>query len=329
VAAWPPRRAHNVARSSSEADGVDAAVDTIEVRSLRRASKPAHVDGEFMRLTLSLLVLWVALAGCDAGYQPELGDTRADDAGEATLAARTQAAPLPFGSAVQAELSARTPSFLFTFELTAAATISLRTQAVDGGPEVDTVLALSRVNQNGLPRLIAASDDFEQTKFSGLDRKLSGGSYQLVVRGHSLLRRGAFVLTSRCTGSGCPLPMQSCLFGEQFSDLRGNAALEVVSEEWLSSEAQLVDVLERDQLVLAVQQSSHTDVTTPNEALAVVDQQQVRRLVLEERSADGRSFSAYEYGVGDNSYGAIFETGTLTLVASIHDGDLLDCAVTN
>lgn len=88
--------------------------------------------------------------------------------------------------------------------------------------------------------------------------------------------------------------------------------------------AQLGDATSREQLVLAVQQSSHSDVTTPEEALSRVEQQTVRRLWLFD-SAGARSYTAYEYGVGDNSYGAIFARGPLEIAAGIHDGGLLNC----
>jgi hypothetical protein len=122
------------------------------------------------------------------------------------------------------------------------------------------------------------------------------------------------------------VPSESCLFGAQFSDIRDNPALNIEAETWLRSVAALGSELAHAQLVLAVQQSSHTDVTTAEQALARLDQQEVRRIELSE-PAHARRYTVYEYGVGDNSYGAFFVAGTTTLVAAIHDGDLLDCGV--
>jgi hypothetical protein len=82
--------------------------------------------------------------------------------------------------------------------------------------------------------------------------------------------------------------------------------------------------LEGQQLLIAVQQSSHTDVTTPAQALAVVDQNEIRRMRLRAPD-DAREYDVFEYGAGDNSYGAIFRADSLTRVASIQDGDLLEC----
>ena len=134
------------------------------------------------------------------------------------------------------------------------------------------------------------------------------------------------VRRSRGRDAGCTPPAPSCLFGSQFSDIRDNRALEVVGEQWIRSEGEIASELEAAQLVLAVQQSLHTDVTTAAEALAAVDQQEIRHMQLVEAGAP-RAYTVYEYGVGDNSYGAIFFAGTTELAAGIHDGDFLTCNV--
>jgi hypothetical protein len=117
----------------------------------------------------------------------------------------------------------------------------------------------------------------------------------------------------------------ACLFGEVFSDIRTNAALLITSETWIQSVDTLSD-LEAQQLLVAVQQSSHTDVTTASEALERVDQAEVRRMDFYELASE-RWFVVYEYGAGDNSYGAFFDQQGTTVLASIHDGDLLNCSV--
>lgn len=117
----------------------------------------------------------------------------------------------------------------------------------------------------------------------------------------------------------------ACLFGEVFSDIRTNDALLITSEIWIQSADMLAD-LEAQQLLIAVQQSSHTDVTTASEALERVDQAEVRRMDFYELASE-RWFVVYEYGAGDNSYGAFFEQQGTAVLASIHDGDLLNCSV--
>lgn len=133
-------------------------------------------------------------------------------------------------------------------------------------------------------------------------------------------------LTHRAA-AGChePPDEEPCLFGEVFSDLRTNPALTLTSEVWIRS-ADGLDELTGLQVLHAVQRSSHTDVTTPAEALARVDQQEVRRIDFCEL-ATGRAFVVFEYGVGDNSYGAYFLQESADVIASIHDGDILDCGV--
>jgi hypothetical protein len=162
--------------------------------------------------------------------------------------------------------------------------------------------------------------------FSHLERQLPAGSYSLELRGHARAR-GPVVLESQCLGAGCPA-LPSCLLGSQFSDLRNHERLQIDSEVWITAVDQLTGPLARDQLVLAVQQSSHSDVRTAEEALGRVDQNEVRLMEVDHLESP-RRFTVYEYGAGDNSYGAIFAADTLELVASIHDGELLDCTFTD
>jgi hypothetical protein len=75
-----------------------------------------------------------------------------------------------------------------------------------------------------------------------------------------------------------------------------------------------------------VHESSHTDVTTAAEALARVDQDEMNVTYYVEPKGQ-RTFIAFEYGAGDNSYGAVFEKQTGARATSIHDGDLYNCEV--
>ncbi|HET6339759.1 MAG TPA: hypothetical protein VFG30_41395 [Polyangiales bacterium] len=126
-----------------------------------------------------------------------------------------------------------------------------------------------------------------------------------------------------CSEADAGDEVEACLFGEQFADIRTSPALQLTGEIWIDSVDGLSE-LEGEQVLLAVQQSSHTDVTTPGEALERVDQQEIRRIDFYE-IASGREFVVFEYGVGDNSYGAFFERESVEVVGSIHDGDVLGC----
>ncbi|MEZ4247173.1 MAG: hypothetical protein R3B99_02915 [Polyangiales bacterium] len=84
--------------------------------------------------------------------------------------------------------------------------------------------------------------------------------------------------------------------------------------------------VETAQVIAAVDVSSW-DPTTLAEAFEAVDGGEINRTELWDAS-NRRGFVAYEYGAGDNSYGAIFEHGTTIVAARIQDGDLYGCETT-
>lgn len=225
---------------------------------------------------------------------------------------------LPLGSTLHTAMSRDASLHIAHFTLAQPAQVELRIQTSAGTPMADSVLSLFA--EQGRPKLLARGA-------AAVRMELSAGSYRIEVRGLSRASYGEFQLSSLCVGTGCPAPVTECLFGEQFPDIRTNPDLELSADEWITSVDQLADDIEQQQLVLAVQQSSHTDVTTPEEALERVDQNEVRRIWLRHPATD-RAFVVYEYGAGDNSYGAFFAQAQVDVAASIHDGDLLDCEVT-
>jgi hypothetical protein len=228
---------------------------------------------------------------------------------------------LVFGRASALSLARETPQYLFAFTLTAPARVELRTFADDTGRVVDTVLSLGR---EGSSRYFALADDDGSSRFSRLVRELPAGAYRVLIAGFKRSSTGSFLFSATCAGAGCPAAASSCLFGDTFYALRSERPLQVLDEHWLRSIDAIASALEGQQLLIAVQQSSHSDVTTPAEALAAVDQNEVRRMRLRD-GPSGREYDVFEYGVGDNSYGAIFRADTLFKAASIHDGDLLEC----
>jgi hypothetical protein len=233
---------------------------------------------------------------------------------------------LLFGRAELAELTVRESFHAWTFTLREQSSVALRTErAMPGLPEVDTMIYVYRESERGWGRVIASNDDAPGTLFSALSRSLAPGRYRVLVKGYARASVGPFALVAECAGPGCGPDVDGCLFGDTYGDLASSARVAVsVRDRWTSADG--LSDLQRAQVVRAVQQSSHTDVTTAEEAFARVDQQEVNRLELYD--AEGaRAFTAMEYGAGDNSYGAIFAQGTTTLVTHIHDGDLLDCTV--
>jgi hypothetical protein len=85
-----------------------------------------------------------------------------------------------------------------------------------------------------------------------------------------------------------------------------------------------LSALQRAQIVLAVQESAHTDVTTVEEAFDRVDGDEINVIVLR-HAATNQFYTEVEYGAGDNSYGAIFYWGTAVKGAAIHDGFQEEC----
>jgi hypothetical protein len=253
-----------------------------------------------------------------AGASALAGDTQNGDA----LLARFDHGELSFETPVPIVLNRRAALHTFQFTLTAPAHVDLRTMADASGQTVDTVLSLLR--EPGGQR-VAVNDDAERSRFSRVVRGLSAGAYRVVVQGFKRSLDGSFQLSATCSGSGCPPEPARCLFGSTFYELRSEQLLTVLEERWLRALSEIASELEGQQLLIAVQQSSHTDVTTPAEALSVVDQNEVRRMRLRD-APSGREYDVFEYGAGDNSYGAIFSADSLLKVASIHDGDLYECS---
>ena len=122
----------------------------------------------------------------------------------------------------------------------------------------------------------------------------------------------------------CTPRPQRCVFGSTFYGLREDEAFEELSAEVLTASTSL-DALTTEQLVAAVSWT-YTDVTDLESALASVDGGEVNRIALRERSS-GTVYLAYEFGAGDNSYGALLANDSSDVLAHIQDGDLDACAV--
>lgn len=90
------------------------------------------------------------------------------------------------------------------------------------------------------------------------------------------------------------------------------------------AQIRLLTTLEAAQIVLAVQESASTDVTTVEQAFSRVDEQQIRRIILRD-SFSGQFFTQFDYGAGGNTFGAIFFDGTIRRAAAIHDGFQEEC----
>jgi hypothetical protein len=234
-----------------------------------------------------------------------------------------------FDRAESAEITAEAGFHAWTFTLEAEADVVLRTGAAtgaSGGRETDTVLYLYQEGPRGFGRALTSNDDVPGTLYSAISRRLGAGRYRALVKGYARSTRGAFSLVATCEGAGCGTPpVDACLFGATFSDLRMAERPRVTFDQSLTV-ADLPTLPEtlRAQIVVAVQQSAHTDVTTAEEAFARVDGGRIGRYELYD-DLGARTFTAIEYGAGDNSYGAIFSGRTTELAARVQDGDIADC----
>ncbi|MCU0672052.1 MAG: proprotein convertase P-domain-containing protein [Myxococcota bacterium] len=117
----------------------------------------------------------------------------------------------------------------------------------------------------------------------------------------------------------------SCVFGSVYRDVFTSGALVVMSREVLTASSTL-DARATAQVIAAVDVASY-DPTTIEEAFGSVDGGEIHRTELWDAS-NRLAFTAFEYGAGDNSYGAIFEYGTTVFAARIQDGDLYECTTT-
>ncbi len=273
------------------------------------------------------LGLGLGLAGCSddpASKGPE--DAVPVDGKLDSFGRPTDHGAIAFGTAPEASLTASEKHHTWTFSLTGPAAIHAYTgPSLTGRQTVDTVLYLYKQKPNGSwGAFLARNDDDNGSVWSSLDRNLDTGTYRVLVKGYAASTRGRFSTHVECEGAGCGAPAASCLFGTTFGELLASTATTITGDRRLHV-GDALSALDQQRIVLAVQQSSHTDVTTPAEAFARVDQGEIRRVDLYD-AAGARAFVAFEYGAGDSSYGAVFAYSSTTIVTSIHDGDLASCA---
>lgn len=139
----------------------------------------------------------------------------------------------------------------------------------------------------------------------------------------------AVIMTSSlATVAGCTdAPDGGDALGTTSQAVPGSCGLgdEVLATETLTPAAiPGLSALERAQIVAAVTESAHTDVTTVEMAFDRVDGHEINRIVLWDEGTN-QFYVEIEYGAGDNSYGAIFYWGTPEKAAAIHDGFQEEC----
>jgi len=275
----------------------------------------------------SLLFASVSILGCAAGEDHELPDTLVDGAAD------TLSSPTSFGTFFQGTWQYGTLSSAqkirnpaWSFELTAGASVKVTTRSAPLASEDLTleraVVYLYKQQSSGVWKRVAKSDG---SGFGKLSSALAQGQYRVIVKGVEDSDEGDFMLKLACTGAGCASGPQ-CLFGEQFGDVQDqkHGAIEAGNDSRLTSGAML-NAANQAQIIAAVNESSF-HVSTIAEAFAAVDDHEIIRTMLTDVPGS-RYFKAFEYGAGDNSYGAIFQGDNVHPVAAIHDGFLESCTI--
>jgi hypothetical protein len=271
----------------------------------------------------------------DEGKAPEeeLDGLDLDDAKADSFAKPTDHGVIPFDTKTDAVLSATERYSSWTFTLSGDASLDIKTAyTVLGQRKTDTVLYLYKKTATGTwgSYLFRNDDASSSTVYSRLTKSLGAGDYRIIVKGALASTTGKFSVTAGCTGDGCApaADPNACVFGDQYHDIvENNPFLEIINANKIHPDTlSTLTAEQQHQLVLAVQQSAHDDVTTPEEAINAVDQGEVNVTWLYEPTAM-RGFIAFEYGSGDNSYGAVFSRTDGSMVTNDHDGDLENCTV--
>jgi len=281
-------------------------------------------------MTRSLLVILasaVAISGCGTADKGAESDplSSLDDAEKAdSLSKPTDHGALQFGVAATATLATGAGFHAWSFTMQGSGKVHIATQA-SSGHAVDTVVYLYKKGATTWGSYIAKNDDASSsTVLSAVDKTLESGLYRVVVKGYKASDHGKFGLLVTCAGAGCAAP-PSCLFGSTFGEIAGTNGLIVGSHQTFTTSAGFSDI-DIQQAILALHASTHTDVTTIEAAFAAADQGELNKISIYDPTG-ARSFTAWEYGAGDNSYGAIFAAGTTTEVAQDHDTDIIECTV--
>ena len=122
--------------------------------------------------------------------------------------------------------------------------------------------------------------------------------------------------------ASCTVTAQTCRLHQNFGDRRADPAWAQVSATTVKSASQLSGAQAAN--ALQAIRVAYSDATSLADGLTKIDQGELSVTVLDNA---GTRVEVYDYGAGDNTYGAIFLAGTTTLAAEIHDGDFYACSL--
>ncbi len=119
-------------------------------------------------------------------------------------------------------------------------------------------------------------------------------------------------------------PVYNCTFGRMFWQLSENPRFLFTERSTLDlADAQALPLDEQARIVLAMGETAADDDIDLVEGFDFVDQNEINKLRFWDGSND-MAFVAYEFGAGDNSFGAVFHADSGELAARIVDGDIYD-----
>ncbi len=268
------------------------------------------------------------LIGCSGGSDDDMPDTIVDGKQD------SWGSPTSFGTLFQGiwqygeiDPDARMKHAAYTFTLDGNAAVTLTTHrppfeehSIDLGA---TMIYLYKQREAGTFRRIAASEAIED--YGTLTKQLGAGTYRVIIKAEDARQGGEFMVKLGCDGAGCADGPQCLIPADYFTmheTKRG--ALSFRSRDVLRPGANIGSSAEA-QLIAAAQESAH-EVSTVAEAFEAADGNEINRDWYVDQLA-GRMVWAFEYGAGDNSYGAIFVGGDPMPVATIGDGDIGHCTI--
>ncbi len=277
----------------------------------------------------SVALVLLGLAGCAVdGTGPDDGNVVLAGGGKAD-GNGIHHGRIAFGEAEGVTLSSRFNFHSFDFVLESAATVRIETNGAEAiAQELDTVLELYAKQQDGSYRKIAENDNAEDDTLHLLSRiermELGAGDYRVIVKGDGDDQVGSFSLIVDCDGAGCGA-VRHCAFGDDTSAINeGDFGLAVTGNRDLES-PQGASALDEEQIVIAMHESVHHDVTSLAEAFEAADDGGFS--FTEFRTSVGDRFTMVTYGAGDNEYGAIFRAGTADKLAAVQDGEIRKCSL--
>jgi hypothetical protein len=169
----------------------------------------------------------------------------------------------------------------------------------------------AQVTKKDIDRAVTYAKEHMVAKYDLNNNGLSAAE----VKKMSLTGKLAVDLAKALKSAGTAGPVA----GETFNDFVDRMKTE--SEVTLTDPSKVSGDLAK-QIILALHESTHDDVKTIAQAFEAADQGEIVVRQLKDPKT-GERFTSIDYGAGDNTYGAIFKSGSIKVTAGIHDGDLM------